>query len=141
MEKYGAMELKDAEELEVLKFYKQRVIPLYFIYKKISNTGILVDQFKRKSLIVKYGADLAESVEYLKNSIEPDENINWTTFNHSPKQIAYLVYDYLSCPEITHWKVDQSTGERRQVLSTDEESLEELILNRVKDEQIKKNSI
>lgn len=133
-----SQQLADAKELNVLDFYKERVMPLYFVYKKITNTGILVDQFKRKQLIIKYSAKLMEALEYLKCSIEPDENIEWGTFINSPKQVAYLVYDYLGCPEITHWKVDQATGERRQVLSTDEEALEELCINRLKNEAIKK---
>ena len=131
-------QVEDAKELGVYDFYTKRVMPLFFVYKKITNTGLFVDETKRRQLIIKYGAKLMEALDWLKRSIEEDENINWETFINSPKQVAYLVYDYLACPEITHWKVDSNTGERKQVLSTDEEALEELILNRIKDEQIKK---
>ena len=133
-----SQQLEDAKELGVIDFYQERVMPLYKVYKRISSTGILVDESKRKNLIIKYSAKLSESLEHLKSSIEPDENITWATFVNSPQQVAYLVYDYLACPEITHWVVSQKTGERKQVLSTDEETLEELILNRIGSEAIKK---
>lgn len=131
-------QLEDAKELGVFDFYKKRVMPLFFVYKKLTNTGILIDETARKLLLIKYIAKLEETFEWLKASIEPDENIKWGTFINSGQQAAYLVYDYLACPKILKWKVDQRTGERRQILVTDEEALEELIVNRIKDESIKK---
>jgi DNA polymerase I-like protein with 3'-5' exonuclease and polymerase domains len=133
-----SQQLEDAKELGVLDFFEKRVMPLFFVYKRITNTGILVDTYARQNLTVKYRAKLEAAFEDLRGSIEEDENINWDTFINSPKQVAYLVYDYLDCPEITHWKVNQKTGERQLVLSTDEEALEELIINRIKNEAIKK---
>ena len=131
-------QIEDAKELEVFDFYNKVVMPLYPCYKQINQTGIKVDESKRRFLLKKYISKLDEELDYLKNLIEPDENIKWDTFINSPKQVAYLVYDYMGCPEITHWKVNLTTGERMQVLSTDEDALEELIINRVKEESIKR---
>jgi DNA polymerase I-like protein with 3'-5' exonuclease and polymerase domains len=131
-------QLADAEELGVLDFYKKSVMPIYGMYKRINQTGLLVDDSKRKQLLIKYKTCLDYNMTLLKEMLEPDENINWDTLINSPKQVAYLIYDYMGCPEISHWKVNPKTGERMQVLSTDEDAIEELIINRVKDENIKK---
>jgi DNA polymerase I-like protein with 3'-5' exonuclease and polymerase domains len=133
-----SQQLEDAKELGVLNFYQTRVMTSYSVYKRLTNTGILVDESARKRLIYKYNGKLVEALDHLKGSIQADENINWATFVNSSQQVAYLVYDYLDCPEITHWTVNSKTGERKQVLSVDEEALEELIINRIQNEAIKK---
>lgn len=133
-----SQQLEDAKELGVLDFYNRRVMPLFHVYKRITNTGILVDEPKRRFLISKYDMRLREALEHLQRSLEPDDNINWATFISSSQQVAYLVYDYLACPEITHWTVSAKTGERKLILSVDEEALEELIINKISNEAIKK---
>jgi len=131
-------QIEDAKELGVFNFYNKFVMPIYPCYKRINSAGLKVDESKRKQLLINYNARYNQSVEYLKNLIEPDPQINWDTFINSPKQVAYLIYDYMGCPEITHWKINSATGERLKVLSTDEDAIEELIINRVKEEPIKK---
>lgn len=132
-------QVEDAKELGVFDFYNKMVMPLYPCYKRINNTGIRIDESKRRFLLKKYISKFETAFEYLRSLIgDAEEEINWNTFINSSEQVGFLVYTYMGCPEIKHWTVSAATGERKQVLSTDEDTLEELMINRVKEEPIKK---
>lgn len=131
------LQTQDAKELGVWNFYQKRTWPLYHIYKKISSRGVLIDESKRTQLLEKYTSFFSTSLSYIQDTIGEIEGINWSKFTNSPRQVAKLIYDELGCPSTYHIVEDQMTGERRKVLSTDEDTLEDLIINKLENEAVK----
>lgn len=113
----------DAEQLGVKHFYFNYVHPAFFIYKKMDQTGVRVDDAKRKQLLDKYLPQLDEIEKTINMIAEEKINVN------SPKQVGRLIYDILGCPRKTH-----TTATGNVTLSTDEDTIEELFVNVISDE-------
>lgn len=118
-------QINDAREMGVLDLYEKQVIPAYHIYKKMDDTGIRIDETERTVLGTKYGEKLTFWESELRYQTgKPELNFN------SPKQIQQIVYEDMKLPK--QWKRNIK-GEK--TLTTDEETLEELILNHCKSEE------
>jgi uracil-DNA glycosylase family 4 len=117
------LQLEDAEAMNVKHFYFKYVHPTFFIYKKLDQTGVLVDDSRRKSLLQKYRPMLAQMEQTI--NLIAEEKINVL----SPKQVSHLVYNILQCPKMTH-----TTNTGNVTLNTDEDSIEELYVNKITDE-------
>lgn len=115
---YEAQE-RDAKEANVWTFYRQRVWPLYNIYRKQAHRGITIDPVEQSLLLSKYSGMLSDRHHRLEKLVGRDINYN------APAKIAELVYEDLEYEK--QFKVDRDTGKRS--LTTGEETLEELILN------------
>lgn len=115
---YEAQE-KDARELGVWSFYREKVWPLFDIYKKHDDRGICIDVVEQQSLLNKYSEMLSERHAKLERLVGTELNFN------AAGKVATVVYDKLGYPP--QFKVDRLTGARS--LTTGEEVLEELILN------------
>jgi uracil-DNA glycosylase family 4 len=115
-------QLEDAEAQGVKKFYFKYVHPTFFIYKKLDQTGVLVDDSRRKSLLQKYEPMLAEIQQTINLVAEERINVN------SPTQVARLLYDILGCPKMEH-----VTKTGKKTANTDEDSIEELYVNKITD--------
>lgn len=113
----------DAEALRVKSFYFDKVHPSFFIYKQMDRRGIRVDNLQRKKLLDKYEPLYSEVCQTISLVAEERININ------SPKQVAHLLYDILKCPPKK--KKSKTTGE--VTLSTGEEDIEDLWINKVTD--------
>lgn len=112
-------QIADAKEIGVWEFHKKGPMKWFNLYKKIDAQGFLIDETQRKSLFERY----SNIYEYTKLQIQ--EISNKPDFNpNSSKQSCELVYDILGCPVQYTRNAD---GDR--VRTTDEDSLEELILN------------
>jgi DNA polymerase I-like protein with 3'-5' exonuclease and polymerase domains len=118
-------QLKEAKEFCIFDFHK-KFFPLVHLYIKINDTGIQIDEEKRQFLKSKYSVLYESTLSSIKDSTGFDVNIN------SPAQVARLVYEVLKCPPVYHY-----TSERKRILSTDEDTLEELMLNRVESKETK----
>jgi DNA polymerase I-like protein with 3'-5' exonuclease and polymerase domains/uracil-DNA glycosylase len=120
-------QLVDCKQLQVWPgytvddFHTERVIPLYDIYRHIDKAGIKVDDSKRQQLITKYSAMLNWVTDNISRAVGFDYNLN------SPKQSCHIVYQLLGLPLIK--KLNHQTG--KQSLTTDEEALEEQIVNKI----------
>jgi uracil-DNA glycosylase family 4 len=119
-------QIEDAKTTEiwngysVADFHSQRQFPLYDIYRRIDKTGILVDLAQRELLINKY-ASMLESVETsISSAVGFPYNIN------SPAQSKEIVYEMLQLP-----KQHKRNNKGEWTLTTDEEALEELIINHI----------
>jgi uracil-DNA glycosylase family 4 len=120
-------QIEDAKEEGVWDFYQKKVFPLYDIYKRSDERGIRIDETERTMLRTKYEELLDGRVRLLRDlSARPDINYN------SPKQICNLVYEEFKLPK--QWHYDATKGTK--TLSTDEETLEELILSHTEDARI-----
>jgi DNA polymerase I len=115
-------QLEDAEALRVKHFYFNHVHPTFFIYKKMDQYGIRVDDTQRKTLISKYEPKLDEICSTI--NMVAEETINPL----SPTQVGKLVYEILKCPKKSH-----VTPSGKWAYSTDEDSLEDLYVNQVSD--------
>lgn len=115
---YEAQE-KDAHEIGVWPFYREKVWPLYNVYKKQAHRGITIDPAEQAILLRKYDYMLSDRHSRLEKIVGHDINYN------APAKIADLVYNQLQYPP--QYKVDRQTGKKS--LTTGEETLEELILN------------
>lgn len=113
-------QVADAKDIGVWDFYKYKIFPLYTIYKKMEDRGIRIDQTERQVLGTKYSEILQVRHNYLISLTGRKKH----NFN-SPKQNADLVYNDLKFPP--QYKTDHETG--KKTLTTDEETLEELVLN------------
>lgn len=115
-------QIEDAKTIGVLDFYHKNVHPAFFIYKKMDQLGIQVDETQRQKLLEKYTPQLFDLKVQINLVAEEKININ------SPTQVAHFVYDILKCPKETH-KTD--AGDIK--LSTGEDILEELYVNKISD--------
>lgn len=115
---YEAQE-QDARELGVWSFYREKVWPLFNIYKKHDDRGIMTDPVEQNCLLSKYTDMLQERHAKLQRLVGKEINFN------APAKVAEVVYGQLGYPE--QFKTDRETGKRS--LTTGEETLEELILN------------
>ncbi len=120
-------QVKEAKELGVWDFYTNKVWPCYHVYKKADDRGIRIDGMEQRTLDMKYSEMLEVRHNELKR-ITAKTDINY----NSPKQIQDLVYKELELPQ--QWK---RNAEGNKVLTTDEETLEELILNHAKTEEVR----
>jgi uracil-DNA glycosylase family 4 len=118
-------QIEEAKESGIWNFYIEKVWPCYDVYKRMDDRGIRVDETVKNSLNIKYGEILSFREKDLRTITGiPDLNFN------SPKQIQELVYKELKFPE--QWKRDKDGIKK---LTTDEETLEELILNHSKSDE------
>jgi len=115
-------QLADAESMGVKDFYFEKVHPTFFIYKKMDQVGIQTDDTQRQKLLNKYEPQLRECE--IKINLVAEETINC----NSPEQVGRFVYDILKCPKETH---QTKSGEIK--LSTGEEVLEEIYVNKISD--------
>lgn len=112
-------EEKDARESGIWGFYREKVWPLFNIYKRLDSRGILIDPVEQRVLYSKYTQMLSDQHDSLRRMVGHEINFN------APKAVADVVYNELGYPE--QYKTDKKTGVRS--LTTGEETLEELILN------------
>jgi uracil-DNA glycosylase family 4 len=115
-------QLEDADGQKVKDFYFKNVHPAFFTYKKMDQYGIRVDDTQRKKLIEKYEPQLEEIQQTI--NLVAEESINIL----SPAQVAKFIYEILKCPKITH-----TTPQGQITLSTGEEVIEELYVNKISD--------
>jgi len=116
------LQQEDAEAMNVRHFYFQNVHPTFFIYKKLDQTGVLTDDARRKTLLQKYQPMLWEMEQTINLIAEEKINVN------SPTQVAKLLYDIMGCPKTTH-----TTNTGKIAANTDEDTIEELYVNKVAD--------
>lgn len=110
-------QLKDLEELGLLKLYKDRIMPLFFVYKKMEERGILVSSAKKKELHFKYQTWHDVNYEFLKQKIGYEINVG------SNPQVGKLIYGELK------WPMRYETTEAGQrSFKTDKDTLDDLIL-------------
>lgn len=120
-------QINEAKEVGIWDFYQQKVWPCYHVYKKADDRGIRIDETEKNLLNVKYEEMMEVRHDNLKKLTgKPDINFN------SPKQIATMLYDEFELP-----KQFKRNAEGNKVLTTDEETIEELILNYAKTEEIR----
>jgi len=112
----------DSKAFKTYSFYHEKVHPCFFIYKKMDDFGMRVDQSQRDKLKAKYYPQLEEIEQTI--SLVAEEKINIA----SPTQVGRFVYDILKCPPKRH-----QTPSGNLVYSTDEETLEDLYVNKVTD--------
>ena len=112
----------DAKSFKTYSFYHEKVHPVFFIYKKMDDFGMRVDDLARQRLKAKYYPQLEEIEQTV--SLVAEEKINIA----SPAQVGRFVYDILKCPPKRH-----QTPSGNLVYSTDEETLEDLYVNKVTD--------
>src|ERR1700741_295821 len=120
---YEAQE-KDARETGVWFFYREKVWPLFNIYKRMDDRGILIDTIEQQTLLRKYTELLEKHHDDLEYMVGESLNFN------APRAMADLVYTKLGYP--AQYKVDRNTGIKS--LTTGEEVLEDLILNQSRGE-------
>ena len=111
--------VKDAKEMKLWDFHCRGPQKYLHIYKKIDQRGFLVDDETRKKKCHRYETILAET-EYLLHDLTGNNKFN----PQSPKQCVELVYGELKCPPQFRKNEDG-----KNVLTTDEDAIEELILN------------
>ena len=116
-------QLGEMEELNLTEFYNKRVMPLFFLYKEIDDTGIRIDWDRRKELISTYEMLLLEKEIRLKE-VAKDVKFN----PGSSKQIGQLVYKRLKFPKRT-----KTSDLGKQSYNTEAEMLEELWVFHAKD--------
>ncbi len=120
-------QLEDQKQVQVWSgytvddFHTQKVFPLYDIYRRIDKAGIRVDSAQKELLKFKYSAMLEDVTDSISKAVGFDYNLN------SPKQAAEIVYKMLGMPPM--YKINPTTHQKS--LTTDEEALEEIILNKV----------
>lgn len=119
---------KDAKEEGVWNFYTEKVWPLYDIYRTSDHRGIRIDQLEQATLRIKYEEILGVRLGLLRKLSGEDE-LNY----NSPQQITGLIYDKLGLPKQYHYDAVKA----QKTLTSDEETIEELILNHTKDEDVK----
>ncbi|KKK57499.1 hypothetical protein LCGC14_3053850, partial [marine sediment metagenome] len=121
---------KDAKDLKVWDFYNKGPRQFYFTYREIELNGILFSEEVRSKLKNKY-SNLYEAYNIqLEALLAREINVN------SSKQIKVLIYEELQLPPQTEI-VTRPDGTRYTKWKVDEETLEYLVLNFVKDEDIK----
>jgi uracil-DNA glycosylase family 4 len=120
----------DAKEFKVWDFHQRTYWDngLFHIYRKMDGRGIRVDFEKRNKLIDSYTARLNSHHQSVEALYGRSLNIR------SPKQVIEFVYGYLECPKI--WKRANDDGV--STLDTGKEALEELYVNKVKNQATKR---
>lgn len=120
----------DAIDLKVADFIQDTYWKnnLFQIYRRADGRGIRIDMTQRIKLIAKYEIMLEMQIAAVHEFYGIKINIS------SPKQVADFVYEFLKCPKI--YKKADEDGFRR--LDTGKEALEELYINKVKNEDVKK---
>jgi len=111
----------------VWDFYQKGPHQFYAVYKKIMDRGLYVDFAQRDKLIEKYTAILAGYELAISATLGNDLNFN------APKQVAEVLYGQLNLPAQKH-----KNAKGQWVLSTDEKTLEFLILNVIRSTEIAK---
>ncbi len=120
-------QLEDQKQVQVWPgftvddFHTKRVFPTYDIYRRIDNTGIRIDGAQKELLRIKYSAMLDDVISSISSAVGFEYNLN------SPKQASHIVYELLGMPPV--YKIDPTT--RKKSLTTDEEALEEIVLNKI----------
>jgi uracil-DNA glycosylase family 4 len=109
---------EDAKAYNVFDFFHKRVWPTFFIYKKMDQRGIRVDDERRRSLLGKYIPLLEENNLPLK-LIAGRRDFN----PESPTQVGKLLYEELGIKPKYH-----TTPTGNMAYSTDEKTLDGLIL-------------
>ena len=108
---YDQQEL-ELEESGLQCLYKERIMPLFFIYKAMDSNGILVDDLARQKLRLKHEFLLNLNTNTLMKITERDFN------PRSPKQCGQLIYEELRYP----------ARKKDDNYKTDEDTLEELLI-------------
>jgi uracil-DNA glycosylase family 4 len=108
----------DAQAQGVKNFFFDKVMPSFFVYKKMDQKGILVDDTRRKSLQVKYEEAYHNSILPLKLYSRRHD------FNpESPKQVGEFIYSTLGVKPRYH-----QTPTGGMALSTDEKTLDDILI-------------
>ena len=112
--KIHKIQQQELEELSLTTFYNERQFPLFFVYKELEDTGILIDTDERNRLSAKYEVLFNVYQNTLRSMLSDSE------FNpRSPKQVTELIYDKLKYP---------IKRNKRGNPSSEEEVLEELMV-------------
>ena len=111
-------QLEDAKSLGVLSFYREKVWPAFFVYKKLDTQGFMIDEDKRRKLLGRY-KPIAESELLDLQMLAENRDFN----PNSSKQVGIFLYEILGLPEKTHIN---PKGEK--VYSTDEKIIDGIIL-------------
>jgi len=120
------LQLEDLKERGMETLYKEKIIPLIGIYKKIDEVGLRVDSTVKKRLNAKYNTLLDVSLRSLERLIgeamEPGFGIECNP--RSAKQVGKLLYEELKFP-----KREKTTEMGAKSYKTDKETLEELSIS------------
>jgi uracil-DNA glycosylase family 4 len=87
--------MRELEERNLKNFFLQYQMPLYEVYRKMENRGILIDQKVREELNIKYDhliEDEQDKLDALTAIFDLKVNAK------SPKQVAALLFDHLKVP-------------------------------------------
>ncbi len=113
---------QELEDQKVKEFYYGFVQKLIPAYKKVDDRGLRIDTQMVDSLHSKYSDYYATYLNFIKSATGVSLNVN------SYKQVGSLVYDILQCPKHSH-----TTDSGDDTYDTDEETLEGLYINEIKD--------
>jgi uracil-DNA glycosylase family 4 len=119
-------QLNDAHTLGVKRFFFDNVMPAFHIFKRMERRGITVDDLERKKLLMKYKPLYDENRTVI--NLIAGEQINPL----SPAQVGRFVYEILKCPKLSH-----TTESGKEAYDTDEDTIEELYINKISDNGIK----
>lgn len=112
---------KEIVELNMEKFFFERVMRNHELYMKIEETGLLLNVERNKELRIKYNDWWRSSQNRLDSLCLREVNAA------SPKQIASLLYTFLELP--LRYDTDRKTG--KQVVKTDEDTIVALLNNHI----------
>lgn len=120
-------QIDEMEEQGVLELYRNRIVPLIQIYKEIDQTGLLVDQAKKKFLLGKYRSLLSITATRLINRLSPVMDVpdidHMLEIIRSHVKLGYLIYDVLKFPP--RYKTTEG-GKKTQ--KTDKDTLDDLMI-------------
>lgn len=120
---------KQEEELAEVgldKLYKERIMPLFFIYKEIDSLGVRIDTKRKDQLNVKYTAMYELTVDNFRSKFERDQLEALGLYNdpeNKYKKQGKLIYEVLKFP--LRYK---TTPAGIKAYRVDKDTLDELLL-------------
>ncbi len=120
-------QLDEMEEAGVDRLYHEKIVPLITIYKKIDDTGLLVDQSKKNFLLSKYRTLLLSTAMSMQRTLEPlvkfdsPEDVIKTV--KSSQKLGHLIYDILKYPPRY-----QTTEGGKKSFKTNKDTLDDLMI-------------
>lgn len=108
----------------VYDFHREKVWPMFHIYKDMDHTGMRVDKVQRQVLFTKYATYLEEYKKSIETAIGQPYNYN------SPQQASEILYEMLCLPKQYAMR-KKPDGTKHKTLSADEKAIDELVLNHI----------
>ena len=124
----ATLRVYNEQEKEIKELKLQKINTLlqkaFFVYKRLENRGICIDDSIRTELIEKYDSLIAMNEATLNSVAGHKVNVN------SPLQVGTLIYEDLKCPK----RLKYSSG--KTSYKTGKVDLEELYINVIEDESV-----